>query len=39
MRLQTTKSKNAESFYVVKSVYKDGKRTNKIMKNLVHLAK
>lgn len=34
MRLQTTKSKNAESFYVVKSVYKDGKRTNKIIEKL-----
>ena len=34
MRLQTTKSKNAESFYVVKSVYSNGKRTNKIIEKL-----
>ena len=34
MRLQTTKSKNAESFYVVKSVYSSGKRTNKIIEKL-----
>lgn len=34
MRLQTTKSKNSESFYVVKSVYSNGKRTNKIIEKL-----
>lgn len=34
MRLQISKSKNAESFYVVKSVYVDGKRTNKVHKKL-----
>lgn len=34
MRLQTTKSKNAESFYVVKSIYTNGKRTNKIVEKL-----
>lgn len=34
MRLQTTKSKNAESFYVVKSIYANGKRTNKIVEKL-----
>lgn len=34
MRLQTTKSKNAESFYVVQSIYNNGKRTNKIIEKL-----
>ncbi|MDD3438876.1 MAG: IS1634 family transposase [Clostridiaceae bacterium] len=34
MRLQVSKSKNAASFYVVKSVYLDGKRTNKIVEKL-----
>jgi len=34
MRLQVSKTKNAASFYVVKSVYLDGKRTNKIVEKL-----
>lgn len=34
MRLQTTKSKNAESFYVVKSIYRNGKRSNVIVEKL-----
>lgn len=34
MRLQVSKTKNAASFYVVKSVYVDGKRTNKIVEKL-----
>lgn len=34
MRLQISKSKNSASFYVVKSVYVDGKRTNKIVEKL-----
>lgn len=34
MRLQISKSKNSASFYVVKSVYLDGKRTNKIAEKL-----
>ena len=32
MRLQTSKTKNAESFYIVESIYVDGKRSNKIVK-------
>ncbi len=34
MRLQISKTKNAASFYVVKSVYENGKRTNKIQEKL-----
>ncbi len=34
MRLQVSKTKNAASFYVVKSVYVNGKRTNKIVEKL-----
>ncbi len=34
MRLQVSKTKNAASFYVVKSVYDNGKRTNKIVEKL-----
>jgi transposase len=34
MRLQISKTKNASSFYVVKSVYSNGKRTNKIIEKL-----
>lgn len=34
MRLQISKTKNAASFYVVKSVYINGKRTNKVVEKL-----
>lgn len=34
MRLQIIKSKNAQSFYVVKSVYHNKKRTNKVVEKL-----
>ena len=34
MRLQISKSKNAESFYVVKSVRKDGRNTNEVVEKL-----
>ena len=34
MRLQTSKTKNAESFYIVESIYVDGKRSNKVVKRL-----
>ena len=34
MRLQTSKTKNAESFYIVQSIYVDGKRSNKIVEKL-----
>ena len=34
MRLQVSKTKNAASFYVVKSVYENGKRTNKVIEKL-----
>ena len=34
MRLQISKTKNAESFYIVESIYVDGKRSNKIVKKL-----
>lgn len=34
MRLQVTKSKNAASFYVIKSVYDKGKRTSKVVEKL-----
>ena len=34
MRLQISKTKNAESFYVVRSVYDKGKRTNIIYEKL-----
>ena len=37
MRLQITKSANAECFYVVKSVYEDKKRTNKVIEKLGNL--
>ncbi len=33
MRLQVSKSKNSASFYVVKSIYLNGKRTNKVVVN------
>ena len=38
MRLQTVKSKNAESFYVVKSVYDKGKRSNVVIEKLGTIA-
>ena len=34
MRLQISRTKNAASFYVVQSVYENGKRTNKIKEKL-----
>jgi len=34
MRLQISRSRNAASFYVVKSVYANGKRTNKVQEKL-----
>jgi len=34
MRLQIIKSKNAQSFYVVKSIYHNKKRTNKVVEKL-----
>ena len=34
MRLQISKSKNAASLYVVKSVYENGKRTSKVVEKL-----
>ena len=34
MRLQIIKSKNAQSLYVVKSVYRNKKRTNKVVEKL-----
>lgn len=34
MRLMISKSKNAQSLYVIKSVYKDGKRSSKIVEKL-----
>lgn len=34
MRLQTSKSKNAISFYIVESIYVKGKRSNKIVEKL-----
>ena len=34
MRLQIIKSKNAQSLYVVKSVYHNKKRTNKVIEKL-----
>ena len=34
VRLQISKTKNAASFYVVKSVYANGKRTNKVVEKL-----
>ena len=34
MRLQISKSKNAASFYVIKSVYENGKRSNKVVEKL-----
>ena len=34
MRLQTSRTKNAESFYIVESIYVDGKRSNKVVKKL-----
>ncbi len=34
MRLQISQTKNAASFYVVKSVYTNGKRTNKVIEKL-----
>lgn len=37
MRLQITKSVNAECFYVVKSVYENKKRTNKVIEKLGNL--
>ena len=37
MRLQITKSANAECFYVVKSIYEDKKRTNKVIEKLGNL--
>ncbi len=37
MRLQITKSKNAECFYIVKSVRKHGKNTNEVVEKLGNL--
>ena len=37
MRLQITKSKNAECFYVVKSVNNDGRRSNRVVERLGNL--
>ncbi|MDD4532717.1 MAG: IS1634 family transposase [Bacilli bacterium] len=34
MRLQVSKTKNAASFYIVKSVYENGKRSNKVVEKL-----
>ena len=34
MRLQIVKSKNAQSLYVVKSIYHNKKRTNKVIEKL-----
>ena len=34
MRLQIVKSKNAQSFYIVKSTYIKGKRSNKVVEKL-----
>ena len=34
MRLQIVKSKNAQSLYVVKTVYNNKKRTNKVVEKL-----
>ena len=34
MRLMVSKSKNAQSLYVIKSVFADGKRTSKIVEKL-----
>lgn len=34
MRLQISQTRNAASFYVVKSVYENGKRTNKVQEKL-----
>ena len=39
MRLMISKSKNAKSLYVIKSVFKDGKRTTKIVEKLGAYAK
>ena len=37
MRLQITKSTNAECFYVVKSIYENKRRTNKVIEKLGNL--
>ena len=37
MRLQITKSANAECFYVVKSIYENKRRTNKVIEKLGNL--
>ncbi len=34
MRLKTSSSKNSLSFYVIKDIYKNGKRTSKIVETL-----
>ena len=34
MRLQIVKSKNAQSLYVVKTIYNNKKRTNKVVEKL-----
>ena len=34
MRLSVTKSKNAQSLYVIKSFTRDGKRSSKVVKKL-----
>ena len=34
MRLKISKSKNAESLYIIKSIYVDGKNTSKIVERL-----
>ena len=38
MRLKITKSKNAASLYVIKSIYKNGTRTSKIVEKLGTMA-
>ena len=37
MRLQITTSKNAKCFYVVKSVYYNGKHSNRVIEKLGNL--
>ena len=34
MRLQVTKTKNSESFFIIKSYRKDGKSTSKVVEKL-----
>ena len=37
MRLQISKSKNASSLYVTKSIYVNGVSTSKVVEKLVHM--